>query len=58
MAGGRAGGLAKWAQAQNRGGQRVTQMELAGFERGAHPSSAGTEKDMSSLVADGAPRRT
>lgn len=54
-AGGRAGGPAKWAQGQKGDGpgqaEHVTQMDLAGFERGAHPSSAGTQQDVS--TADG-----
>lgn len=54
-AGGRAGGPARWAQGQKGDGsgqaEGVTQMDLAGFERGAHPSSAGTQQDVS--IADG-----
>lgn len=54
-AGGRAGDPAKWAQKQKGDGpgqaERVTQMDLAGFERGACPGSAGTQQDLS--TADG-----
>lgn len=54
-AGGRARGPAKWAQGQKGDGpgqaEHVTQMDLAGFERGARPDSAGIQQDMS--AADG-----
>lgn len=54
-AGGRAGDPAKWAQGQKGDGpgqaERVTQMDLAGFERRACPGSAGTQQDVP--TADG-----